>query len=138
MSVLKEYFYSLHNLLCHASGLKEQNSFYTDLLPRLRTALQDVKEFLDPFESMVDQCREKLGSSTAEQLCKRKRSKNKQKELRKQKKAVEKKPEIVNVDYEEEIQSEDDQEEEKEWIDLEDKQGQYDEEQWTDVEDEHV
>ena len=55
---------------------------------------------------MVDQCREKLGSSTAERLCKRKRSKNKLKEARRKSQKVATCTETINVDEEELIEKE--------------------------------
>ena len=55
---------------------------------------------------MVDQCREKLGSSTAERLCKRKRSKNKLKEARRKRQKAATCTETINVDEEELIEKE--------------------------------
>ena len=103
-------------------GLKEQNNFYTELMPKLQSVLEDVKEFLHPYEAMIDQCREKLGSSTAEKLCKRKRSKKKLKEARRKRQKALTCTETINVD-EEEInpkrgsKEEGHQEDEDEWTD---------------------
>lgn len=103
-------------------GLKEQNNFYTELMPKLQSVLEDAKEFLHPYEAMVDQCREKLGSSTAEKLCKRKSSKNKLKEARKKRQKAATCTKTINMD-EEEINPKRDskeggqQEDEDEWTD---------------------
>ena len=70
-------------------------------MPKLQSVLEDAKEFLHPYEAMVDQCREKLGSSTAEKLCKRKRSKNKLKEARRKRQKAATCTETINVDEDE-------------------------------------
>ena len=75
-------------------------------MPKLQSVLEDAKEFLHPYEAMVDQCRENLGSSTAEKLCKRKRSKNKLKEARRKRQKAATCTETINVDEEELIEKE--------------------------------
>ena len=91
-------------------------------MPKLQSVLEDAKEFLHPYEAMVDQCRETLGSSTAEKLCKRKTSKNKLKEARRKRQKASTSTKTINVD-EEEINPQRDRKEGEQ---------QEDEDEWTD------
>lgn len=69
-------------------------------MPKLQFVLEDANEFLHPYEAMVDQCREKLGSSTSEKRCKRKQSKSKLKEARRKRQKATTCTETINVDEE--------------------------------------
>ncbi|CAB3978000.1 Hypothetical predicted protein [Paramuricea clavata] len=62
-------------------GLREQNKFFLDLLPKLEAALAFVKEFIVPYERMLQECKVQYGVSMKEQHCLRKRKMN-QKDIR--------------------------------------------------------
>ena len=77
---------------------------------------------MHPYETMLDQCGEKLGSSTSEKSCNRKRSKNKLKEARRKLQKATTCTETMNVEEEEiypkrESTEVGQQDEEDEWTD---------------------
>ena len=57
--------------------------FFNDILPRVKSAVDEIKEVHTAYESLVAECRKEFGSSVAEQQSKRKRKRNLQKELKK-------------------------------------------------------
>ncbi|CAB4003027.1 Hypothetical predicted protein [Paramuricea clavata] len=63
-------------------GLREQNKFFLDLLPKLEAALAFVKEFIALYERMLQECKAQYGVSMKEQHCLRKRKMNQKKDIR--------------------------------------------------------
>ena len=86
MSFTINYVHSYFNTFYILNkGLREQNMFFNDILPRVKSAVDEIKEVHTAYESLVAECRKEFGSkcSCAEQQSKRKRKRNLQKELKK-------------------------------------------------------
>ena len=56
--------------------------FFNDILPWVKSAVDEIKEVRTAYQSLVAECRKEFGSSVAEQQSKRKRKRNLQKELK--------------------------------------------------------
>jgi hypothetical protein len=57
ISLILRYVTINDSIFFYPVGLREQNKFFLDLLPKLEAALAFVKEFIAPYERMLQECK---------------------------------------------------------------------------------